>query len=42
VAVMYQGMIIETATTDDLLDSPRHPYTQSLLAAIPEPEARRD
>jgi peptide/nickel transport system ATP-binding protein len=35
---MYKGMIMETAPTDDLFDSPRHPYTQSLLAAIPEPD----
>lgn len=34
VAVMYKGAIVETGTVDDVLLSPQHPYTQSLLAAI--------
>lgn len=38
VAVMYKGMIMETAPTEILFDDPQHPYTQSLLAAIPEPD----
>jgi peptide/nickel transport system ATP-binding protein len=38
VAVMYGGQVIETADVETLFSTPRHPYTQGLLAAIP----RRD
>lgn len=38
VAVMYQGFIMEYAPAETLFAEPRHPYTQTLLAAIPEPE----
>lgn len=36
VAVMYAGRIVETGAVRDVIDSPMHPYTQGLLAAIPE------
>ena len=35
VAVMYRGEIVEQGPIDDILDDPKHPYTQKLLAAIP-------
>lgn len=38
VAVMYLGSLCELGGTEDLFRLPAHPYTQALLAAIPEPE----
>jgi len=40
VAVMYQGFIMEYAPAETIFAQPRHPYTQTLLAAIPEPEPK--
>ena len=36
VMVMYAGRIVEMGTTRELVDKPRHPYTQGLIAALPE------
>ena len=37
--VMYAGHIAETGPTEEVLTRPRHPYTQLLLSAVPDPRA---
>lgn len=36
VVVMYAGQIVETGPVDKIFETPRHPYTQALLEALPE------
>ena len=38
IAVMYFGKIVELASSDELFKNPLHPYTRSLLSAIPKPD----
>ena len=40
IAVMYLGHMVETAESDELMDHPIHPYTQSLLSAVPIPDPK--
>ena len=37
--VMYAGQIAEAGPVEDVLSNPRHPYTQLLLSAVPDPKA---
>ena len=40
VAVMYRGKVVEEGTTAKILGNPDHPYTQSLISAVPRPDIR--
>jgi oligopeptide/dipeptide ABC transporter ATP-binding protein len=41
VAVMYAGQIVEMGSTEQVFDTPRHPYTQALLRCLPSVELKR-
>ena len=40
VAVMYHGKLVEEGTTEKILGNPDHPYTRSLISAVPRPDIR--
>ena len=42
IGVMYRGNLVELAAADELFAHPLHPYTKSLLSAIPLPDPRRE
>ena len=42
IGVMYYGKLVELATSDELFEHPLHPYTKSLLSAIPYPDPHHE
>ena len=42
IAVMYRGRIVEMGSADCVYNNPQHPYTKSLLSAIPLPDPREE
>ena len=42
VSIFYAGRVVESGTRDEVLQSPRHPYTRALLDALPHPEAEKE
>ena len=40
IGVLHKGYLVETGTTKEIFSSPMHPYTKSLLSAVPQPNPR--
>ncbi|MEO8751042.1 MAG: ABC transporter ATP-binding protein [Casimicrobiaceae bacterium] len=41
IAVVYLGKVMEIGSASDVVESPRHPYTEALLSAVPDPDPRQ-
>jgi len=42
IAIMYMGKIVEQGPTEDIITNPKHPYTKSLIDAVPVPDPTTD
>jgi oligopeptide/dipeptide ABC transporter ATP-binding protein len=42
ISVMYNGSIVESASSEDIFNHPYHPYTNALLSAVPDPNKKWD
>ena len=40
IGVLHKGYLVETGLTREIFSNPAHPYTQSLLSAVPQPNPR--
>jgi oligopeptide transport system ATP-binding protein len=40
IGVLHKGYLVETGTTQEIFSNPLHPYTQSLLSAVPQPNPK--
>ena len=41
IAVIYLGRVVEIGAAEEVVDNPRHPYTQALVSAVPLPDPER-
>lgn len=41
IAIVYLGRVMEIGSAREIVESPRHPYTEALLSAVPDPDPRR-
>ena len=42
IGVMYLGRLVEIGPSENIVNDPRHPYTQSLISAVPEPRPTKE
>ncbi|HXX72033.1 MAG TPA: ABC transporter ATP-binding protein, partial [Candidatus Acidoferrum sp.] len=41
IAIVYLGKLMEIGSAREIVESPRHPYTEALLSAVPDPDPRQ-